>query len=106
MGLKAPHSEIGGHAERYVDGDVDGHVEKKPAIPVGSPGMKQDVERTRGKVTRLKRPRVERTVNDKDDYGDENPEQIFMVAERKEYSRASAFRTRLVYFSRLQPPEP
>jgi hypothetical protein len=80
MGFKAPHSEIGGNAERHVDGDVDGHVEKKPAIPgVSSPGMKQDVKRTRGKVTSLKRPRVKRTVNDKDDYGDENPEQIFMV---------------------------
>jgi hypothetical protein len=47
---------------------------------VGRPGMKQDVERTCGKVTHLKRPRVERTVNDENDYGDEKPEQIFMVS--------------------------
>lgn len=80
MRFKAPHSEIAGHAERYVGGDIDGHVEKKPAIPgVGSPGMKQDVERTRGKVTSLKRPRVKRTVNDEEDYGDENPGQIILM---------------------------
>ena len=80
MGFKAPHSKIGGPAERHVDGDVDSHVEKEPAIPgVGGPGMKQYVEWTCRKVTNLNRPRVERTVNDEDDYGDENPEQIFMV---------------------------
>jgi glycine cleavage system aminomethyltransferase T len=41
--------------------------------------MKQDVERASGKVANLKCPRIERTVNDENDYGDENSEQISMV---------------------------
>ena len=35
----------------------------------------------------------------------ENPEEIFIVAERKAYSHTSAFREGLVYLSRLQPPD-
>ena len=45
----------------------------------GNPRMKQDVERTCGKGTNLKRPRVKRTVDDEDDYCDEDPEQIFIL---------------------------
>ena len=41
--------------------------------------MKQDVKRAIRKVTHLKRPRVEGTVNDEDNYSNENSEQIFMV---------------------------
>ncbi len=65
------------------DGDDNARLEKKPTIPrVGRPRMKQDVERTCGKVTDFQRPRVERTVNDENEYGDANPQKTFMLAVR------------------------
>ena len=53
---------------------------KEALAEVGVQGMKEDVERACGKVASLERPRVEGTVNDEDDYRDEESEQIFMVA--------------------------
>jgi hypothetical protein len=41
--------------------------------------MNQDVERACRKLAGFERPRVQRTVDDEDDNGDEDSDQIFMV---------------------------